>query len=101
MNAKAVCQRPVTLHAKRRHRVTVSNKRLYLRGRQPELAHECEVPISIELMRLAVKPINKRPELALVRRDLAQDSSCLTRLVTRYSVQRPMPKDHLHVVRMR
>jgi len=52
-------------------------------------------------MRLTVKPINKGPELALLRSDLAQDGRCLARLVTTYSVQRPMAKDHLHMVRMR
>jgi len=39
MGVKAICQCPVTLYAKRRRRVRIGKKRLYLRAPQPELAH--------------------------------------------------------------
>src|SRR5438067_11879093 len=100
MDSQAICQRTVKLHAKRRCRVGIGNKRLYLRDRQPKLAHESKGPILIELMPLMVTPINKGPEPALLRGDFAEDGRCLARFVTRYSVQRPMAKDHLHVIGM-
>jgi len=52
-------------------------------------------------MRLTVKSINKGLELAVLRSDLAQDGRRLTGLMTMHSGQRPMAKDHLHMVRMR
>src|SRR6266567_414407 len=101
MDPEAICQGPVTLHAKRRRRMRIGKKKLCLRGRQPEVTHQSKVSILIELIRLTVKPINKAPELALLRSDFAQDGGCFARLMTTYSVQRPMAKDHLHVVWMR
>ncbi|PYL02392.1 MAG: hypothetical protein DME32_06570 [Verrucomicrobia bacterium] len=81
--------------------MAISKKRLHLGSRQSELAHESKVSILIELMRLTVKSINKGLELAVLRSDLAQDGRRLTGLMTMHSGQRPMAKDHLHMVRMR
>jgi len=71
MGTQAICESPITLHAKRCGRMKISKNRLYLRTRETEIAHECEISILIGLVRLAIKPINKGPELALLRRDLA------------------------------